>query len=152
MPNLNDFLGFDPISEMSSYRDAARQLFEAGWPTPRDINPSALASVVVPVDVLDTGPEIVVLINLPGVKAEDISISVISNNLTVKGTLQVQPELEGATYLRHERRATAFTRTLSLSYPVDSDRAEAKLNNGVLTLTLPKSESLRPKTIRVAKD
>lgn len=140
---------FDPFAEFGSYREALRQLIEGGWILPRDLMPSAVTAVVVSVDVLDTGPEIVVQANLPGVKAEDVSISVVGTTLTIKGTITPSTEYPGATYLHRERKTTGYVRSMTLPSPVDVDKAEARVQNGVLTLTLPKSEIVRPKTIHV---
>ncbi len=145
----NEILGFDPFVELNAYRDALRQLVESGWFMPRDLLPSAMTSVVIPIDLLDTGPEIIVQTNLPGVKPEEVSVTVVGNTLTIKGMSQQQEEYQGASYLRRERRTTSFTRSVSLPMAVDAEHGEAKFQNGVLTLTLPKAEAVRPKTIKV---
>lgn len=149
---LSDLFNFDPTAEFSGYREALRQLVEAGWVLPRDLMPAAMASIIVPVDVIDNGTDIVVQTNLPGVKPEDVSITVVGNTLTIKGALENKAEFEGGTYVRRERRASSFTRSITLPMPVDSDRAEARFANGVLTLTLPKSEAVRPRTIKVVSE
>lgn len=149
---LNDFFNMDPFAEMNSVREAVRQMMEAGWPNPRDLMPAGMASVVIPVDMLDTGPDIVIQTNLPGVKPENLNISVTGTTLTIKGMIKPGSELEGASYLRRERRATNFYRAVVLPVEVDADQANAVFEDGVLTLTLPKSEKIRPKTIRVNKE
>ncbi len=148
----NEILGFDPFVELNAYRDALRQLVEGGWFMPRDLLPSAMAAVVIPIDMLDNGPEIIVQTNLPGVKPEEVSVTVVGNTLTIKGTTQQQEELQGASYLRRERRSTSFTRSVSLPVAVDAEHGEAKFQNGVLTLNLPKAEAVRPKTIKVVPE
>jgi len=148
----NEILGFDPFVELNAYRDALRQLVEGGWFMPRDLLPSAVAAVVIPIDMMDTGPEIIVQTNLPGVKPEEVSVTVVGNTLTIKGTTQQQEEFQGASYLRRERRSASFTRSVSLPVTVDAEHGEAKFQNGVLTLTLPKAEAVRPKTIKVVPE
>jgi len=148
MNPINDVLGFDPIAELGAYRDAMRQLLEEGW-APRDLVPSSVASVLVPIDLLDVGPDLIIRANMPGVEAENLTITLSGNTLTLKGEVKAEPTLEGATYLRRERRASTFSRSLVLPMEVDADHAEATFRDGVLTLTLPKSESVRPKTIKV---
>ncbi len=148
----NEILGFDPFVELNAYRDALRQLVEGGWFMPRDLLPSAMTAVVIPIDMMDTGPEIIVQTNLPGVKPEEVSVTVVGNTLTIKGTTQQQEEFQGASYLRRERRSTSFTRSVSLPVTVDAEHGEAKFQNGVLTLTLPKAEAVRPKTIKVVPE
>lgn len=140
---------FDPLMDLSTLRDAMRQLLDEGWVGPRDLLPSALASVLVPVDVLDTGPDIVVRAAMPGVKAEALRIALSGSTLTLKGEVETETEFEEATYLRRERRASAYTRALALPVAVDANNAQAVFRDGVLTLTLPKSEKVRPTTIKV---
>jgi HSP20 family protein len=146
---MNDKFSFDPMNDLHNYREAVRQLLEGGWVLPRDLMPSAMNAIVVPVDVIDNGPEIIIRASLPGVRPEDVSITVLGDTLTIKANIPEEENLQGATYLRHERKATAFVRSLSLPISVEAERAEARFKNGVLNLTLPKSESVRPKIIRV---
>jgi HSP20 family protein len=148
----NDILGFDPFVELNAYRDALRQLVEGGWFMPRDLLPSAVAAVVIPVDLLDTGPDLVVQTNLPGVKPAEVSVTVVGNTLTIKGSIGQQEQFQGANYLRRERHSASFARSISLPVSVDAEHAEAKFQNGVLTLTLPKAETVRPKTIKVQEE
>lgn len=147
----NDILNFDPFVELNAYRDALRQLVESGWVMPRDLMPSAVAAVVIPLDMIDIGPSIVIRANLPGVKPEDVNITVTGNTLTIKGSMQERDEFQGATYLRRERRAASFTRSLSLPIAVDAEHGEARFKDGVLTLTLPKTEAVRPKNIKIVE-
>lgn len=146
---MNDKFSFDLLADFQNYREAMRQMIEGGWVLPRDLMPSAMNAIVIPVDVLDNGPEIVVKASLPGVKPQDVSISVLGDTLTIKATLDEESENSGATFLRHERKANAFVRTLSLPMPVEADRAEAHYKHGVLILTIPKIPSLRPRVIKV---
>jgi HSP20 family protein len=101
--------------------------------------------------MLDNGTEIVVKASLPGVKPEDVSISVLGKNLTIKAITGDEEDTRGATYLRRERKAKAFVRSLSLPIAIQADRAEARYKNGVLTLTLPKRESARQRIIQVSE-
>ncbi|HVP20274.1 MAG TPA: Hsp20/alpha crystallin family protein [Anaerolineaceae bacterium] len=148
----NEILGFDPFVELNAYRDALRQLVEGGWFMPRDLLPSAVAAVVIPLDLIDNGPELVIQTNLPGVKPEDVAITVAGDTLTIKGSLNQQEQFQGASYLRRERRNASFTRSISLPLAVDAEHGQARFQNGVLTLTLPKSEAVRPKTIKVVQE
>jgi HSP20 family protein len=146
---MNEKFSFDPMNDLQNYREAIRQLLEGGWVLPRDLMPSAMNAIVVPVDVIDNGPDIVIRASLPGVRPEDVAITVLGETLTIKAVIPEEETLKGATYLRHERKATSFVRSLSLPISVESERAEARFKHGVLTLTLPKSENVRPKVIRV---
>ena len=148
---MTDRFSFDPMADLHNYREALRQMLEGGWVLPRDLMPSAMNAVVIPVDVLDNGPEIVVKASLAGVNPEDVSISILGDTLTIKASINEDEDasIRGATYLRRERRAVNFIRTLSLPMPVEADQAEARFKYGVLTLTLPKSDSVRPRSIKV---
>ena len=146
---MPEIFGFDPIQEFNNTRDALRQLAESGMVMPRDLMPSAVATMILPIDLIDDGPQIIVQTNLPGLKAEEVSITVVGTTLTIKATLEKRDEFPGATVLRRERRTGVVARSLTLPVEVEPERAEAKFANGVLTLTLPKSEAIRPKTIRV---
>jgi HSP20 family protein len=147
--NVDDMLGFDPSIELNAFRDALLQLFEEGWTSPRDVPVTVLASTIVPIDILDTGTDLVIRANMPGVKTDHLAITLKGDNLILKGDITPMSDEDSASYLRHERRATAYTRSLTLPLPVDADRAEAHLRDGVLTLILPKSERVLPKTIKI---
>ena len=114
--------------------------------------PSPLNAVVIPVDVLDNGTELIVKASLPGVKPEDVSISILKGMLTIQATMNEDNELRGATYLQHERRADTFIRTLSLPIAVEPRMQMHVFKIGILTFTLRKSESVRPRIIKVLPD
>jgi HSP20 family protein len=149
---MPDKFNFDPLADFHNYREALRLMLGGGWVLPRDLMPSPMNAVVIPVDVIDNGPEMVVKASLPGVRPEDVSISVLGDTLTIKASIGEDDELRGATYLRHERRAVNFIRTLSLPLKVEAGRADARFKNGVLTLTLPKADSVRPRVINVVQE
>ena len=85
----------------------------------------------------------------PGVKPEDIDVSVVGDTLTIKGETKSEEQFEEGSYIRKERHFGSFQRTFSLPASVASDKAKAEFENGVLTLTLPKTEAAKPKSIKV---
>jgi HSP20 family protein len=85
---------------------------------------------------------------LPGVHSEDLDVSVIGNELTVKGRRGETGEPQ-AVFHRHERAVGSFTRTVTLPTEVDAERVQANLRDGVLLVTLPKSESAKPRKVPV---
>src|SRR3954467_15068732 len=91
---------------------------------------------------------IVITAELPGVKEDDLDISVHRDTVTLRGERQDQTEAQG--YHRRERRIGPFGRTFSLPFQVDPERVEATLQNGILTLTLQRPEQDKPKRIRVS--
>jgi HSP20 family protein len=146
---MKDKFSLDPLADFQNYREALRKMVEGGWVLPRDLMPSAMNAIVIPVDMLDNGPELVIKASLAGVRPEDVSISVKGDTLTIHATVDESDENRGATYLRRERKATTFVRTISLPVPVEAEHADARYKNGVLTLTLPKVARVRPRVIRV---
>jgi len=92
---------------------------------------------------------IVITAELPGVKEDDLEITVHRDTVTLRGERLDQPEIAKG-YHRRERRNGTFGRTFSLPFQVDPDRVEAKLRNGILTLKLHRPEHDKPKRIRVS--
>jgi HSP20 family protein len=100
-------------------------------------------------DMYQTEDDLVVKVALPGLKPEDIQISVTGDVLTLKGEFKEEQENKNANYHIRERRYGSFSRSIPLPVPVKSDNAKADFENGILTITLPKTEDIRPKTISV---
>lgn len=86
---------------------------------------------------------------LPGIKAEDLDISITGNTLSVSGERKIPAEEASATFHRREREAGKFSRVITLPTQVDPQKVEAKGAFGILTVTLPKAEAARPKQIVV---
>ena len=103
----------------------------------------------VALDVLDEADEVVVRASLPGVKPEAIAVSIEDGVLQIKGEAAAETEREEAAYLVRERRSGAFRRTLRLPEEVDVDKAASAYENGVLTVTLPKTEAKKAKVLKV---
>jgi HSP20 family protein len=100
------------------------------------------------VNLWDKNDALMLELEIPGVKSEQIDISVAGLDLTIKVQRPDVAE-EGATYHRRERPVGDFTRVLRLPCEVNSDKVAAELHNGVLTLTLPKAEAAKPRKISV---
>lgn len=100
-------------------------------------------------NVWERGDALLVEMELPGVKSDQVDVSVVGGELTVKVE---RPEISEAdvTYHRRERPVGSFTRVLRLPVEVAADRVEAELRDGVLLITLPKAESAKPRKITVA--
>jgi HSP20 family protein len=111
------------------------------------VQDSGVRVAQLPIDAYSTDNEIVVTASVPGLKPEDVEITVEGETLTIRG--ETQARLENVKYLFAERFHGPFSRTLQLNVPVDVDKVEATFENGVLTLTLPKAEAVRPKIIKV---
>jgi HSP20 family protein len=140
---MADIMRWDPFGEMASLRSVVDRLFDDARPA------RAAAEGFFPIDLYETADEVVVKASLPGVKPEDIDISVHGQVLTLKGESKEEHEEKGQNFYRKERRTGTFLRQLTLPTEVDSAKAEAAVEDGVLRLTLPKAEANKPKQIKV---
>lgn len=138
-----------PLREIMTLREAMDRLFEEPffrpWGMWRRGTPEE--PLRLPVDVYTTPEEIVIVASVPGLLPEEVDVSIQGDTLTIRGELR--PPLDNVQYLFQERPYGPFTRSLVLNVPVDVDKAEVTLENGVLTITLPKAEEIKPKTIKV---
>ncbi len=87
---------------------------------------------------------------LPGVKGDELDIQVTGRNLAITGERKIAAEEEGARYHRREREAGTFSRMIALPGEVNTDKVEAKLENGILNIVVPKAEIAKPKQISVS--
>ena len=143
----NYLTGWDPLREAVTLREAMDRLFDDTWvPTRRRVQERERVYKL-PLDAYVTPEEIVVVANMPGIKPEDVEITLEGDTLTLKG---VRPgSMENVDYVLQERVGGAFQRTLNINVPIDADKADARFENGILTLTIPKAEAVKPKTIQV---
>jgi len=100
-------------------------------------------------DVVETDNEVVVKAELPGLKAEDIKVSVENGALTISGEKRQEREQKDRNYPLVERRFGSFYRSVMLPSGADADKVDARYHDGVLTLTMPKSEQAKPKKIEI---
>ena len=100
-----------------------------------------------PVDVYSTENELVIEASVPGLEPGDVEITIEGETLTIRG--ERRAPLENVDYHIQERRYGPFSRTFTLSLPIEGEGAEAVFEKGVLTLTIPKAEEARPKIIKV---
>jgi HSP20 family protein len=138
---------WEPLRDMISLRDAVSSLLQESFVRPGGIAGGGAAAL--PLDVHETENEFVVKASLPGVKPEDVQITVHGDTVTIRGETKAEEEKKGQTWHLRERRSGSFQRSVSLPTPIDSDKASAGFDHGVLTLTLPKTEKARPKQIKI---
>ena len=145
---MANIIRWDPFGEMVHLRQAMDRLFDESFTRPWRLLGSD-GETFVPLDVYETDDELVVKASLPGVKPEDVDVSITGDTLTIKGEFKSDEETKKPSYYRQERRYGSFHRALTLPTQVESARAEAVFEHGVLTLTMPKAEAVKPKTIKV---
>jgi len=145
--NMADLIRWEPMG-ITSLRHAMDRLFEDSFVRPSGLLP-ALRAEAPAVDMYQTDKDVVVKASLPGMKAEDVDISVTGDMLTLKGEYREEQEVNEENYFRKEMRFGSFVRSLEIPVPVKVDKAEAVFEDGVLTLTMPKTEAVKPKAIKV---
>jgi HSP20 family protein len=101
------------------------------------------------VDMYETDEAVIVKSAVPGLESEDLDINITGDTLTIKGESREEEEIEEENYFCRERRYGAFSRSLTIPVSIVPDEAEAEIEDGVLTLTLPKAEEVKPKAIEV---
>ena len=101
------------------------------------------------VDVYRDGENLVVRASLPGVKPEDVDVSFTDNALTINGESKLEREVKEEEYLYREHRSSSFKRSVALPDGLNTDKADASYDNGVLTVTIPTSEPSKRKSLKV---
>jgi HSP20 family protein len=139
---------WDPFREAVSLSDAMNALFRESFIRPSSV-PGQQGPGLLPLDVSENDNEFVVKASLPGIKPEDVQITVHGEMLIIQGETKAEEEKKDERWHLRERRFGQFQRSLSLTTPVDSDKAQASFEHGVLTLRLPKSEHAKPRQIKI---
>jgi HSP20 family protein len=124
------------------------RLFEDGFARYPRLWPG-LGEWELPVNMYQTPDEVVVKASVPGLKPDKVDISITGGTLTIKGEHKEEKEAEEENYIYKERHYGTFSRSTLIPVKVKSDKAEAVFEDGILTLTLPKAEEVKPKQIKV---
>lgn len=140
---------WDPFREALSLREAMDRLFEESFVRPARGWLSSELGLTVPVDMYETDDNVLISAAVPGLKPEDVDISITGNTLTMKGEFRSKEEGKRGSVHFQERRYGKFQRSIALPTGVDTDAAEAEFEDGVLKVTLPKTEKAKPKQIPV---
>jgi HSP20 family protein len=139
---------WEPFRDLVTLRSAMDDLFEKSFVPFRGLADGGDGAYF-PIDLCENADEVTVRAQLPGMRPDDVDISVDGNILTIKGQTQEETTSEDDTWHRREIRRGAFARSLSLPAEVDAERAQAGFDNGLLTLRLPKREEAKPKRIQI---
>ena len=140
----------DPWREMLSLRSNMDRLFDNFlYDSSSDFQQNAWDMAL---DVSENDDEYVVKATVPGIKPEDLDITYTGNTLTIKGETRAEETREDERYHLRERRFGSFQRTIALPSTVDADNIQAKCEDGVLTLQLPKAEEAKPRRVSVQAD
>jgi len=138
-----------PFREMLSLREAMDRLFDESVVRPLGSHWMGDGGYGLAVDVQVEKDDYVIRASVPGLKPEDLQVEVIDNTVTLRGEIKAERKVEEENYLLQERRYGQFSRSVTLPTAVNSAKAEAVIENGVLTLRVPKAEEAKPKAISV---
>ena len=149
----NPFNVFNPTSEMLSVRDLMNRMVENAY-----VNPSQWLSNTVgnapALDVTESAENYTIKAELPGWQSDQVDITFENGVVTLNGSMETdKKEGEGENnekYHYREIRKASFSRSISLPTEIEADKANAEFEHGVLTLTLPKAEVVKPKQIKIA--
>ena len=136
---------WEPVKDFMTLRQAMDRLFEDSYVRPGRTYEST--GSVLPLDICTTKDAVVIRAAVPGVNPDDVEITVEGSTVTIRG--ETKPASGDMTYLLQEQRYGPFARSIDLAIPVQTDKAEASFKNGMLTLTVPKAEEIKPKVIKV---
>lgn len=145
---MANLIRWDPFDRLS-LRNAMDQLFEDSFVRPGFgwVAPTGAANLAI--DMYETKDDVVVKTALPGIKPEQVEVTITGDTLTIRGEAQEENEVKEEDYIRKERRYGSFCRSVTLPSGVKSDKADAVFENGVLTLKIPKADEAKPKSIKV---
>jgi HSP20 family protein len=142
--------GYSPLRDFMSLRDAMDRVFEDRWVSPGSwLTWSPVGTTYLPLDIYETADDIVVRALVPGVEADGIDIQFQGGVLTLRAKADEAAIPEGSTWVVHEVTPGEFIRQVTLPRSVEADKAVTTFENGVLSLTLPKTADAKPKQIKV---
>ena len=139
---------WEPAREMMTLREALDRLFDDAFTRPLSVRDGwSMASPAI--DMYQTDNEVVVKASIPGIKVEEVQINVTGDILTLKGEARQEEDRKERSWHIREQRFGSFERSIVLPTDVKSGQAEAVFENGILTITLPKADEVKPKTINI---
>jgi HSP20 family protein len=145
-----NIIKYDPFREMRSLQDEVNRLFASSFSRGNGGESDLMRGAWSPqVDIFENQNEIVLEAELPGMKPEDVDISIENNVLTIHGERKFEKKDENDNFHRVERSYGTFTRSFTLPPTVQSENANAEFENGVLRLTLAKREEAKPRRIEI---
>ena len=138
---------WDPFREANRVGRVLDRFFE----DPRT-RPTLIARVdekYFPVDIYEAEDSVVVKASLPGIKPDEVDLSITGTTLTLRSETKQTDEAKAEDYYRRERHYGAYARSVTLPKDLKSDEADATFDSGVLTIRIPKVEETRPKSIKI---
>jgi len=140
---------WEPFRDLFTTQDRFNRLFNQTFSQAFGEDEGKLGAWAPAVDIYETDHNLVLNAELPGVDPKDVEVRVENNTLYLKGQRKFENEVKEENYHRIERSYGSFTRTFALPGSIDADKVAAEFKGGVLTLTMPKREEAKPKTIKI---
>lgn len=144
---MSNLTRWEPVREMMTLREAMDRLFDDAFTRPVSLRDGGWSSPAI--DMYQTDDDVVVKAALPGFKADEVQINVTGDVLTLRGEMKHEEEKKDKAWHIREQRWGSFERSIALPTAVKADKAAADFENGILTVTLPKAEEVKPRTISV---
>ncbi len=146
-------IGREETMTLSLYRpshlaDTMQRLFDESFVRPYR-RPYVIEDAPLPLDVLDKDDEYIITAAIPSLKPEDVNIEIQNNTVTIRGEVVAPAYDDQAQWVLQERGYGKFSRTLNFTVDLDSVKAEATVENGLLTLRVPKAESAKPRMVKI---
>lgn len=145
---MSNLTRWDPLQDMLSLREAMNQLLEESVVAPSSAQRGQ--NFAPALDLSETPEAYVVEASVPGLKPEDLDITIENNVLTIKGEMRQSTQDKNRNYHRVERRYGSFQRSIGLPTSVKADAVSATLEHGILRLDIPKAEEVKPRRISVS--
>ncbi len=147
---MSNLTRWQPTSDVVTLRDAMDRLFDDAFTRPFSLLRNGGSSwSSLPIDMYQTKDDVVVKAVVPGFRPDQVQISVTGDVLTIRGEVKQEEENKEQAWHIREHQFGSFERSISLPVSVMSDQATAEFENGVLTVTLPKAEEVKPKAITI---
>ena len=147
---MANIVRFDPFEDLTRIQREVNRLFEDNGRTGRSTEPASTRTWAPPVDIFEDHNEIVVRVELPGIRQDDIDIELTGDTLTIKGERKFEDAQRKDNYVRVERAYGQFQRSFTIGVPVQNDAVKASYKDGLLEVHLPKSEATKPKKVKVS--
>jgi HSP20 family protein len=140
---------WEPFRDLVTTQDRFNRIFNDALSQSFGKEETASRAWMPPVDIYETDDSLVLKAELPGINPEDVEIRVEDNTLYLKGERKFQKNVKEENLHRVERSYGMFSRSFVLPNSIDSDKVQAAYKDGILTLTMPKREEAKPKTIKI---
>jgi HSP20 family protein len=139
---MNTGKRWDIRQELNNLRDNMNRILEEGI--------ASVSGTTLALDMYETEDAVIIETNpLPGLKADNIEVSITGDVLTIRGEIEEANQDENVSYLRKERRSGDFSRSVTIPRPVKAEQASAAFKNNILKITIPKADEARPRVINI---